>query len=356
MANQGKPPRAARGGTRGQAELPGLPESAPGVGPVSTARPGRRRNAEPPSLFSQFLAPLPSECGPLSEGLPTALPLRVRAMPGESLNGLMLRLAERNGVADPADLVRGSLRWYPTLALTEAELARFSALSGLPAEAVRATYPRFPPRASWRDRAPATFMGQELRGTDLTTVRRVCPACLAEGTCHRAAWTVVALAGCPLHGRALVQACACGRALEWSAPSLSCRRCGAGLDGLPLDGWAPFGLEVAAWVELRLAGRHFGIALLDVLRMCDVLELLRWIGTLAWRPGMGWSAAEIHGRGFEYLVGPRDRLVELVRGRAGLLERPGSAKVGAGRLQPELAGLLGEEHEVVAALVREAAR
>lgn len=155
------------------------------------------------------------------------LPLRIVPIDDESIVGFLVRLAERNHEVDV--LAFAQAVGIPFSVLTAAatipfDLVPLSEASLVPVPQLRAlTY--------WGDtRRLLNFRGHSMSLSMVTLSRRlVCPACLGEGSYHRAAWDLSLAAACPRHALLLVSSCPdCGRRLRWTDPSI--RRCSYGHD------------------------------------------------------------------------------------------------------------------------------
>lgn len=160
----------------------------------------------------------------------TRLPLRCEPIHGESLNGFITRLAERNlldraaWVADAAG-VRLPQTWY-----SAADVERLAVVSGLEAEALNAMAPG--PLHSKGSATVSAVLGHDVPTEAIVRhVRRVCPQCLAEAPHHRVIWDMRFVRSCVEHGVRLLAACpACGKMLDWRTPSVSGCGCQAAPD------------------------------------------------------------------------------------------------------------------------------
>ena len=286
--------------------------------------------------------------------LPRRLPLRCSPIPGESLTGFVMRLAELNRVA-PATLVDGVLNEYPPVFIFGPEVDHLAALSGASQEVVRAICPepRVGPRSGSIDRV--SYMGHVLTYEDLARRRKVCPACLAASPHERSIWSIDALLGCFEHDRRFVRECsACGERLDWDRTIGRCA-CGQALEALVAPGWTAEEREVTAYVHGRLLGAApLGPERLDRLDLHDALTLIAWASTLRREPSATPGGRREYASGFGLLAGARDLLLEAVRERAGGRYR-GGGNVGTGRLQPRLPGVELTDREPIAELIREAA-
>ncbi|WP_277924278.1 TniQ family protein [Sphingomonas sp. CROZ-RG-20F-R02-07] len=142
-----------------------------------------------------------------------ALPLIVQPLVGESAVGLVMRLADVNGLSYPWLFERiaggrhnpdkwGDERWQM---LAEILLLDISELDGM----------RRRPTGDRRIRNAVTFLGNAVRPTYLTFDRmRLCPHCVAEGGVMREAWKLAHWTACLEHETYLVDACDCGRPLH----------------------------------------------------------------------------------------------------------------------------------------------
>lgn len=134
----------------------------------------------------------------------------------EPVHGIMLRLAEANGIPSLKDL--------ETMAgVTASQVRRGEKLTIL-ASMLRCDVSDIEDRC-YRH---VSGMMRSFRGVSLgvindleTKIRRCCPDCLALDHHHRFWWDLVPISTCPFHGRKLVSTCSCGTGLSWRDGTLS---------------------------------------------------------------------------------------------------------------------------------------
>jgi hypothetical protein len=157
------------------------------------------------------------------------LPLRPLKHDGESALSLLVRASAANGFAGPGDLCRAlGLPWHSVLA--GRHVARIAKAVGCDTEALRLDTGRPTPRH-------VVLRGEILdrRQWSVTSGRRICAACIAEDVSGghglepawaRTWWDIRAVAACPIHGRTLLPACACGSDGGFNVRHLTgCRTC-----------------------------------------------------------------------------------------------------------------------------------
>lgn len=162
------------------------------------------------------------------------LPLRVLPQEDESLLGLLVRLAGRNGY-DSASWVAALAGFaIPTDCVSDGPLDALSTLTGLPVDVLERMRVRHEQHNLCR-------IGPHVVKRDSLYIQRprVCPRCLAESPHHRLFWLVGSIGVCPTHGVELLRSCpACGKPLCWQTSGLTHCRCGADLrevEGAPAD-------------------------------------------------------------------------------------------------------------------------
>lgn len=305
---------------------------------------------------------------PPSPMLSVALPLRCQPIDGESFASLAMRLAKANGLYRTEQLFEAAS--LPSVSLRSPDPAAslvLAILSGQEPTRILEMSPSCRPRSG--NFAPGdlrrTFLeliGQELEWEDLAADRRACPACVAESPHEPLLWHVDALAGCLKHDVLFVDSCTCGRKLDWSGWVDTCPKCFAPVSRLAARPMPPNDRAVTAYVEGRLRKTPAAsVPRLDALRFAAALKLVRWVGAVTWEPGRERGSRAFYAAGYAAILGPREELLAKVRAGAGHVNHVGakaelaSAKVGRGRLQPAFPGLVPDEVEPIAALVREAA-
>lgn len=160
--------------------------------------------------------------------VPARLPRVVSIIPGESLLGFLLRVAEANHVPNPLALARLAAVHASTIeavASAPGSLAELEILTGqAEGELEKRTY-----RSVGKKRA--LFVGKTLPKEMISVhQRRVCPECLVESRHQKAVWDLSISTICVKHHRLLLTACpACRQRLGWNQASVHRCRCGADL-------------------------------------------------------------------------------------------------------------------------------
>lgn len=218
---------------------------------------------------------------------PERLPLRCEPITGESLNGFVHRLAERNGAKPRALLSFMGRRPFPVRLGYGTVLADLAALSGREPEELQAMAGTISPLRAGHDASfnARVFLGQVVSGLQVRSWRRaVCPACLAEERHHRASWELVFVQACAVHRCGLVTACpSCSVPLDWNTSELAKCSCGRALDALPSEMWHELRLTATDYVTARLRGTAPPIepACLQDVPLLHAVEMLRFFGALA---------------------------------------------------------------------------
>ncbi|MBS4049373.1 MAG: TniQ family protein [Alphaproteobacteria bacterium] len=208
------------------------------------------------------------------------LPFPVTPIVGESLLGLLLRLAERNGVHDPvAFLVEcgGTHTTVSSLALSDSDISRLNALCGIPEGTLE------PLAYRPIGKGLLNFFGTGLRCEDLALQhRRFCPACSAESAHHRAIWDLTISTACLRHGLALQDTCRfCSRPADWSFGSVALCPCGKPYSAAACIPVPVEELRALRYVLGRIDGVVGSLDFLDGLAPVHVIELLLGLGTMA---------------------------------------------------------------------------
>lgn len=216
---------------------------------------------------------------------PVPLPLRLDPEPGESLNGFLLRLTERNGRKHPREIlgIQAAQVSFPGYG-TDPEFAKtLSIIAGRP---VGSLLPLCAERTGSSEVAGAPllrYQGQLLRPFDLHHRQRsVCPACLAEQVVHRARWDLLGLGDCSRHGTQLIWRCpACDEAIGWDRCGMSACRCGADMRRAEVPASREDRLALATYLEGRMEGEAVvGPTLLDGLELYQAIRVMLLLGAL----------------------------------------------------------------------------
>jgi TniQ len=153
--------------------------------------------------------------------LPAALP----PIPGESLNGFLLRLSELNGYASLAQLHKVAgycgtpLRYMPGIG------DRLAPLLGMAPDEIKAlSYERGSTAAV---RVKAHICGHDVQPAMVdANAPKICPACIVERGYIQAFWDLTPLVSCPVHRTLLLTTCpSCRRPLTWLRPGLLTCNC-----------------------------------------------------------------------------------------------------------------------------------
>ena len=150
------------------------------------------------------------------------LPLRCAPFPDESLSGLLMRLAERNGMERIQMVSHVGLGRLPVLHPTFAGLQKLAAASGIPEETLDAMC--FGQSTFGKPPAVTALNGVGIPASWITWKLAVCPECLAEAPYHRTKWHIVLNTTCPLHRCPILRACPhCSKRLRWECwPAVGC--------------------------------------------------------------------------------------------------------------------------------------
>ena len=173
-------------------------------------------------------------------------------MPGESLNGFVRRLAERNGIT-PRELMSFEKRAdvFP-VSTTDDVIEGLRILSDREFDVLS----RMAARPSGIGRLDQyESLAHEVCGQPISSLhgrqrlRAVCPACFAQGEpYHRLAWEYLFVGACHVHRcELLVQCPGCSEVLNWNRTHLAVCQC-----GLQWKDVAP-----TSWDDARLAGTDF---------------------------------------------------------------------------------------------------
>lgn len=205
------------------------------------------------------------------------LPLDCTMARGESVQGLLVRIAEAMHCESPSWLAGPAGTPLPLVPGQDpAWVVRLSRMSRVPeAELLAGAYPpageglvsvggvAFPQRAVAAGRP------------------RVCPACLAEAPFRRLAWELLPMQVCPRHRCRLLARCpGCGHGLSWSMPSVLRCRCGFALSLTEAEAVDEANVMAAREVGIRLGLEDGGTALAEPFASMPVTDLLVAFGFL----------------------------------------------------------------------------
>ncbi|WP_126942992.1 TniQ family protein [Xanthomonas sp. BRIP62409] len=145
----------------------------------------------------------------------------------ECVTGYLHTLCAHNGYPRPSFLLTGLISVGKN-SFKQVTPALLQELSGLPLSVAKRLCFEGPKRSS---RLMSRLVGQLIHTSQLRMdIFAICPACIAEGGRHEAAWHLDLVGWCPRHGLRLLQKCEiCDRDLEWNRPTLGKCSCGADL-------------------------------------------------------------------------------------------------------------------------------
>lgn len=267
---------------------------------------------------------------------PRPLRLRIPIIPGESLNGFLLRLAERNGREHPRQVLGARLSsLFPGYRAYDGELAELAVLSGRSAADLAQLLAEDLPDDGEHGPGALQYGGQVVTRSDLLDRhRQFCPSCLAEAPYQRLKWDLIALGDCARHGVKLVSQCPsrrpdCPGAVQWDRCGTTACACGAPFTEIAALRSDPVRYDLAAWIEDRMDGRDgtgppllADVALHRAIAVMLLLGNLRF-GSAPWRPRYHPRMPDRHdylALGFGLSWAPMSEQVELV-GRAADLVR-----------------------------------
>ncbi len=208
----------------------------------------------------------------------TPLPLWFVPEEDEPAHGILIRLAERNGIEG----------YERVPALTGLRVARLRVGNG--AERLGSII-RCEPAVFMKSTALPDKGGNViLRGERLSVIRdltrlsrRLCSGCVAASAHHRFWFDLKFVTTCPEHSMNLVDVCSCGRKLSWKDVRIAkCRHCEDG--NVALLPKCPVNADVIAmdrWVLGKLGvGSSRPLPILDAMNLTDALDTMGRIGSL----------------------------------------------------------------------------
>ncbi|WP_338633194.1 TniQ family protein [Afipia carboxidovorans] len=235
------------------------------------------------------------------------LPLWVTPAKDEPAHGILIRLAERNGIESSTRIPRMTGLNLSRLRLGRG-VDRLAAIIKCDVAEIMHSTPVVSENSIF---VRGEDVGSKRRGG--RPIRRLCPQCVSESAHHRFWYDLEFITTCPEHGRNLVHTCSCGRDLSWDDVRISkCRHCDDGdvalIPGTPVD---PDITEMDRWVLGRLGvGKPEPFPLFDQMALCHAQHMIGMIGILEikgyeerWlRPqDLEESDSEVRARGFRVL-------------------------------------------------------
>jgi hypothetical protein len=210
-------------------------------------------------------------------------PLKVKLQKFETAHGLMLRLCERNGVANMRQFQNATGLKMPHV-LAGRHLDRLAEMLNIPVAELEA--------ASFQVQSlkPIVVRGEHLRKFDLTRIyRRVCLFCLEESMHQQFWWDLAFVTHCPHHEAELVGRCTCGNKLSWKDREIGCCfRCRfEHLDTRrALRETREFRFQRWALGRLGVLDHSGHVPMLDKVSLKDAIDIATKVGQLATK---GWS-------------------------------------------------------------------
>jgi hypothetical protein len=246
------------------------------------------------------------------------LPLWIVPAQDEPAYGMLIRLAERNGL-------RARNHVSSLTGLSVRDLRRGVGIDRL-ATVLQCN------EAEIRHSTPLIKNGAiELRGDKIacasevkSTSRRLCPECVNESAYHRFWFDFEFVSTCPNHKRLLIDVCSCGQKLGWSDVNIrKCRQCRDG-DVIRIADMHPRQemVELDRWILGRLGVVMApDVSVLEALPLRRALDILSQIGILEiggyrkhWTEArdLNLTVADVRSRGFRIL---RDGALDAVLDR-----------------------------------------
>lgn len=209
------------------------------------------------------------------------LPLECGLFPGESVQGLLVRIAEALRCGSPSWVLGPAGAALPlTPGQDPSWVTRFSRMSHVSeADLLAGAYPPL-------GDGLVTVAGLAFPLRAVVTGRpRVCPACLAEAPFRRLAWELLPMQVCPRHLCRLLSRCpGCESRFSWAISSVLRCRCGMDLSQAKADEVDEADVLAAAEVGIRL-GLEAGRTTLDApfasMPLPDLLAAFGFLGRTA---------------------------------------------------------------------------
>lgn len=216
------------------------------------------------------------------------LPLWVVPAKDEPAHGILLRLAERNGIQNTRLLSHMTRLQVSQLRSGKGTDRLAQILRCEPDAFMHSTF-------VYETRGFASVRGERLNFiSDLDqTKRRACPRCIAESAYHRFWWDLSFVTTCPEHAVNLVDVCSCGETLSWKDVSIrKCCQCHVGsVSDVPASSADGAVLAMDRWALGRLGvGSRVSAPALDRMSMTTAMKIIHHVGALevgGYRGGQG---------------------------------------------------------------------
>lgn len=236
------------------------------------------------------------------------LPLWVSPAEDEPAHGILLRLAERNGIQ--TQTMMQTLTGLTVSRLRESDGVQVLAdiIHSDPSSLLRST-------PTVDSQGHLSIRGERIgRKCDVRlSARRLCTQCIGESLHHRFWFDLEFVTTCPRHGLELISSCSCGGHLSWNDVSITrCCHCTSGdvrlLKAVPANCDV---VEMDRWALGRLgAGDVIFISALDQMPLKQSIDTIGQIGALdiggyrqQWveASDLEVPAVEVRARGFQIL-------------------------------------------------------
>ncbi|QOG19129.1 hypothetical protein FOM02_19035 [Bradyrhizobium sp. SEMIA] len=215
-----------------------------------------------------------------SAAMPRKLPLWLTQFPpGEPAHGVLLRIAELNGLApvEAIELIGGEPSWIYSARTTDAILREVGAECS---DLVQKSTPRF--EGNRYVHVNGERLSSKLHW--IRGVRRRCPLCLSKSPHHRVWWDSSAITACTIHAVELEDRCltvGCDCQIRWTSGSIG--RCENNHDLTGSCRSVPASeLSAEAYIAGRLGlPRYDPVPFLDGAYLDDAIELMDKVGRAA---------------------------------------------------------------------------
>ena len=186
------------------------------------------------------------------------LPLRDAPRTGESINGYIARMAQRNHLERADWVAKTAGIKFPQVSYSDDEIDRLAITTGQDFQTLRPIAPT--PGVKTAIGRVSSLLGHDIPSDSLVRVgRRVCPICLIESAEHQIAWALRFARFCTKHGCRLINACpSCGKDLDWRTRAPDVCHCGHDLhfqqdieSRAGRNRWSEIPCRYVAWVTPR---------------------------------------------------------------------------------------------------------